>query len=248
MTAITDLLYSSPTLIIAVDGYSSCGKSTTAKQVAARLGYAYIDTGAMYRAVTLFFLRNGVELDDADGIRRALDSISISFRFDPVTGRNETYLNGDPVEGEIRMLYVANAVSKDSALPQVRQTKVTLQHQMGKKRGIVMDGRDIGTHVFPDAELKVFMTADPLIRAERRQAELLAKGTIVGLNEILENIKKRDHDDTTRAVSPLRRAHDSILLDTSYRTVDEQIEWVIQAARERMTQLKEKISLEIVSA
>lgn len=232
-----------PTLIIAVDGYSSCGKSTTAKQVAARLGYAYIDTGAMYRTVTLYFLQNAVSLHDLSAIGQALDQITISFKFDAVTGRNETYLNGRCVEDEIRELYIANAVSKVSALPDVRQAMVRLQHQMGKKRGIVMDGRDIGTHVFPDAELKVFMTADPLIRAQRRQAELQEKGQVVGLSEVLENIESRDQADTTRAVSPLRRAEDALLLDTSGLTISDQIDWVVQLATERIHQLKETLSL-----
>lgn len=239
-----DTLLTFPKLIIAVDGYSSCGKSTTAKQVAAQLGYAYIDTGAMYRAVTLFFLCNDVDICNVVAVREALERIVISFKFEPVTGRNETYLNGKSVEDEIRKLYIANVVSKVSSLPDVRQAMVKLQHQMGERRGIVMDGRDIGTHVFPDAELKVFMTADPLIRAERRQAELLDKGHIVGLNEILNNIKQRDHDDTTRAVSPLRQAGDALLLDTSYVTVQEQIKWVRDRAVERINQLALVMSAE----
>lgn len=231
-----NLTFDCPKLIIAVDGYSGCGKSTTAKQVAARLGYSYIDTGAMYRSVTLFLLQQNIAFTDFHAVQKALTQISISFKFNVITGRNETYLNGTNVEDEIRMLYVANSVSKVSALPDVRRTLVRLQHQMGEQRGIVMDGRDIGTQVFPDAELKIFMTADALIRAQRRQVELVDKGQAVALEEILDNIKKRDHDDTTRAVSPLRRADDALLLDTSYTTIDEQIDWVIQMAAERMQQ------------
>ncbi|GAB2526976.1 (d)CMP kinase [Spirosoma aerophilum] len=240
----SNTLFTTPRLIIAVDGYSGCGKSTTAKQVAAQLEYAYIDTGAMYRAVTLYFLHNEIVLDDLTAVRDALMQIVISFNFDTATGRNETYLNGISVEDEIRKLYVANAVTRVSALPDVRQAMVKLQQQAGKKGGIVMDGRDIGTHVFPDADLKVFMTADPYIRAERRQAELLDKGNIVGLNEILDNIKKRDHDDTTRAISPLRRAEDAVLLDTSYITIREQVSQVVQLAMERINQSESVMSLD----
>ncbi len=229
-----------PKIIIAIDGYSSCGKSTTAKQVAARLGYVFIDTGAMYRAVTLFFLQNHVQITSRKSVVEALDKISISFNYNAKTGRNETCLNGLNVEEEIRKLYIANSVSEVSALPEVRKAMVAQQQKMGRKKGIVMDGRDIGTKVFPEAELKIFMTADTFIRAQRRQIELLAKGEMVGLDEIRENIAKRDHIDTTRAESPLRQAEDALLLDTSYMTIDEQVEWVIQLVDQKIASLHRK--------
>ncbi len=211
-------------IIIAVDGYSSCGKSTTAKGVAAQLGYAYIDTGAMYRAVTLYFYQNHVSLTNPKEVTKALENIKIDFRRDPKTGRNETYLNGHNVEDEIRKLYIANMVSEVSAISDVRRAMVAQQQRMGRNKGIVMDGRDIGTVVFPAAELKVFMTADPHVRAERRQIELLAKGDMLDVQEILTNIQHRDHIDTTRADSPLRKAADAILIDTTGMTLDGQIQ------------------------
>ncbi|MDP5122198.1 MAG: (d)CMP kinase [Spirosomaceae bacterium] len=209
-------------IIIAIDGYSSCGKSTTAKQVAAKLDYTYIDTGAMYRAVTLYFINNRISLTNPKEVARALENIVIEFRREKV-GEGVTYLNGLNVEDEIRKLYVANKVSEVSAIADVRHSLVAQQRVMGAKKGVVMDGRDIGTVVFPDAHLKVFMTAEPLIRAERRQIELLAKGETATLDEILANIKKRDFIDTTRNESPLRQAADAVLIDTSYMTFDEQI-------------------------
>ncbi|NBA86572.1 (d)CMP kinase [Emticicia sp. CRIBPO] len=210
-------------IIIAIDGYSSCGKSTTAKNVASKLGYAYIDTGAMYRAVTLFFIQNHVSVTNPKEVHTALGQLSIEFRKSE-EGRNETFLNGLCVEDEIRKLYVADRVSEVSAIAEVRHAMVDQQRKMGKKRGLVMDGRDIGTVVFPDAELKVFMTAEPLIRAQRRQIELMEKGDMMDIEDILLNIQKRDHIDTTRAESPLRRAQDAILIDTSYMTLDEQVD------------------------
>jgi cytidylate kinase len=213
-------------IIIAVDGYSSCGKSTTAKRVAARLGYAYIDTGAMYRAVTLYFLEHHITFTNDKEVAKALENIQIEFRRNPNDGRNETFLNGLNVEDEIRKLYIANQVSEVSAIAAVRHAMVAQQRRMGKSKGVVMDGRDIGTVVFPNAELKVFMTADPLIRATRRQIELMEKGDVLDLEEILENIHKRDHIDTTRKESPLRRADDAVDIDTSFMTLDEQVETV----------------------
>ncbi len=212
-------------IIIAIDGYSSCGKSTTAKVVAAHLGYGYIDTGAMYRAVTLFFLQNHIAVSNPKEVEKALESIFIEFRINE-QGENQTFLNGLNVEDEIRKLYVANQVSEVSAVAAVRHAMVDLQRKMGKKRGFVMDGRDIGTVVFPDAELKVFMTADSYVRAQRRQIELMAKGDVLEISEIMENIKKRDLIDTTRLESPLRRAEDAELIDTTYMTLDEQIDKV----------------------
>lgn len=212
-------------IIIAIDGYSSCGKSTTAKSVAAHLGYGYIDTGAMYRAVTLFFLQNHIAVSNPKEVEKALESIFIEFRINK-QGENQTFLNGLNVEDEIRKLYVANRVSEVSTVAAVRHAMVDLQQKMGKKRGFVMDGRDIGTVVFPDAELKVFMTADSYVRAQRRQIELMAKGDVLEISEIMENIKKRDLIDSTRLESPLRKAEDAELIDTTYMTLDEQIEKV----------------------
>lgn len=209
-------------IFIAIDGYSSCGKSTTAKAVAKRLGYAYIDTGAMYRAVTLYFIQNHITITNPKEIENALQNIKIEFRRDEA-GRNLTFLNGLNVEDEIRKLYVANRVSEVSAIAAVRYELVAQQRRLGKKKGVVMDGRDIGTVVFPEAELKVFMTADAEIRAFRRQTELLEKGELVDIEEILENIKNRDLIDTTRKESPLRQAADAVLIDTSYMTLDEQV-------------------------
>jgi CMP/dCMP kinase len=216
-------------IIIAVDGYSSCGKSTTAKAVAKRLGYAYIDTGAMYRAVTLYFIQNRVSLTSDQEVLRALEQIHIEFKRNEL-GQNQTFLNGINVEDEIRKLYVANLVSEVSAIKNVRHQMVDLQRKMGKKKGFVMDGRDIGTVVFPDADLKVYMTADPTVRAHRRQIELYDKGEVVDLEEIIKNIKKRDIIDTTREESPLKRAEDAVLIDTTYVTLEEQVEQLVLLA------------------
>jgi CMP/dCMP kinase len=224
-----------PKIIIAVDGYSSCGKSTTAKSVAKHLGYAYIDTGAMYRAVTLYFIQNHVSLNNDKEINKALDQIHIDFKRNE-DGQNQTYLNGVNVEDEIRKLYVANLVSEVSAIKTVRLQMVDLQRKMGKKRGFVMDGRDIGTVVFPDADLKVYMTADPTVRAHRRQIELFEKGEVVDLKEIIENIKKRDIIDTTRQESPLRKAEDAHLIDTTYMTLEEQVDQLVLMADMAVTQ------------
>jgi cytidylate kinase len=222
-------------ITIAIDGYSSCGKSTTAKKVAKRLGYGYIDTGAMYRAVTLYFHQNLVTLTNDKEIAKALDNIQIEFRRNPNDGRNETFLNGLNVEDEIRKLYIANQVSEVSAIAEVRHAMVAQQRKMGKKKGVVLDGRDIGTVVFPDAELKVFMTADPIIRANRRQIELNEKGDLVDIEEIIENIRKRDLIDTTRKESPLRKADDAVEIDTSFMTLDEQVEMVCIYADEALS-------------
>lgn len=212
-------------IIIAIDGYSSCGKSTFAKALAARLGYIFIDTGAMYRAVTLYAMREGI-VDRPQAVVAALPKIEIAFRFNPESGRSEVYLNGENVEREIRRIDVSNRVSTISSIPEVRAKLVALQQAMGEARGVVMDGRDIGTVVFPNAELKIFMTADPRVRAERRYKELLAKGEEVSLADIEKNVRERDRQDETRAVSPLRRAEDAVVLDNSHMTVEEQMEWV----------------------
>lgn len=224
-------------IIIAVDGYSSCGKSTTAKAVAARMGYAYIDTGAMYRAVSLYFHQNHVTYTNPKEVTEALEKLHVSFHFSEKTNRNETCLNGLNVEKEIRKMYISNMVSEVSTIVPVRRAMVAQQQRMGRKRGVVMDGRDIGTKVFPDAEVKVFMTADTFIRAKRRQVELLEKGELVNLDEIVRNLEKRDHIDSTRSESPLSQATDAVLLDTSFMMIDEQVEWMIELADRRIAEL-----------
>lgn len=217
-------------LVVAIDGYSSCGKSTTAKLVAKELHYAYIDTGAMYRGVTLHCLEHGIALDDEAAIAAALPNIHISFKRNARTRRNELCLNGEIREDDIRTMRVSNAVSEVSVIPAVRHAMVAQQQRMGKKRGVVMDGRDIGTTVFPDAEVKVFMTADVHTRALRRQAELREKGQETPLAEIEANLTKRDRIDSTRAESPLRQADDAIVLDTTHLTIDEQVDFVLDQA------------------
>ncbi len=217
-------------LVVAIDGFSSCGKSTTAKLVAKELHYAYIDTGAMYRGVTLFCLENGIDWNDEAAVRAVLPEIHISFKRNNKTRRNELCLNGDIREDEIRTMRVSNAVSEVSVIPAVRHAMVAQQQRMGKKRGIVMDGRDIGTTVFPDAEVKVFMTADVHTRALRRQIELRDKGQEVSLQEIEANLTKRDRIDSSRAESPLRQAEDAIVLDTTHITIDEQVDFVLDQA------------------
>lgn len=221
-------------IIIALDGYSACGKSTTAKAVASRLGYAYIDTGAMYRATTLYFHEHYVNLTDPKAVTKALENIHIHFTYNPKLDKSETYLNGLNVEEEIRKMYISENVSEVSALPEVRRNMVALQKKMGKKRGIVMDGRDIGTEVFPDAELKIFMVADMMVRATRRQQELLERKQIVPLDDIIENLQKRDFLDTTRKEGPLRKAEDAYVLDTTYITIDEQVDFIISLAVGKM--------------
>lgn len=226
-------------IIIAVDGFSSCGKSTFAKAIAARLGYIFIDTGAMYRAVTLYALDHGAirsGVVDEDGVVALLDEITIDFRFNPERGASDIYVCGDLAENRIRSIEVSNCVSAVSAIPEVRRRLVAFQQKMGKRRGIVMDGRDIGTTVFPDAELKLFMTADAKVRAQRRYDELRAKGDEVSLEEIEQNVISRDHADMTRAVSPLRQADDAVVLDNSHMTVAEQMEWFIALFEERIAQ------------
>lgn len=218
-------------IIIAVDGFSSCGKSTFAKAIAARLGYIFIDTGAMYRAVTLYALEHGAirsGIVDEEAVCRLLDQIAITFRFNSARGASDIYVNGDLVEGKIRTIEVSNCVSQVSAIPAVRKKLVAMQQEMGRRRGVVMDGRDIGTVVFPDAELKLFMTADPAVRARRRYDELTAKGQQVTLEEIERNVRERDKADMSRAISPLRQADDAIVLDNSRMTVDEQMEWFVR--------------------
>ncbi|MBE6205866.1 MAG: (d)CMP kinase [Rikenellaceae bacterium] len=218
-------------IVIAIDGFSSCGKSTFAKSIAARLGYIFIDTGAMYRAVTLYALEQGAirsGIIDEDAVVALLPKIEITFRFNPRRGASDIYVNGDLAEGRIRSIEVSNCVSGVSSIKEVREKLVAMQQQMGRDRGVVMDGRDIGTVVFPDAELKIFMQADAKVRAERRYKELTEKGDKVTMEEILENVISRDKADMSRAISPLRKAEDAIVLDNSYLTVEEQMSWFME--------------------
>lgn len=227
--SIKRLLMNLRKIVIALDGYSACGKSTTAKQVAAILGYRYIDSGAMYRAVTMYFLDHHISLTNPKEINKALNQISISFKVNSkkVT---ETYLNGLNVENEIRKMRISEYVSSVSAIKEVRTAMVDQQRKLGKEKGVVMDGRDIGTVVFPQADLKLFMTAETLVRAFRRQRELLVRKQMVDLDDVIENIMQRDKIDTTRAESPLRQAEDAIVIDTTHITIDEQVDEVIRLA------------------
>lgn len=212
-------------ITIAIDGFSSCGKSTMAKQLAATLGYVYIDTGAMYRAITLYAYQAGLMADgklNEEALIGMLPQIEVAF-----TGDGGVLLNGNRVDEAIRTVEVSNWVSKVSSLKQVRQKMVELQRDMGKNKGVVMDGRDIGTVVFPDAELKIFVTADPKVRAQRRYDEWTAKGMHVDFNEVLRNVIDRDYQDQHRAESPLRQADDAIVLDNSYMNREEQLNWLV---------------------
>ena len=224
-------------ITIAIDGHSSCGKSTMAKDLARRVGYIYVDTGAMYRSVTLYALRNGLFNEDGSiktcELEQQMPQIRITFQLNPETGRPDTYLNGECVEQTIRSLEVSNHVSPIAALPFVRTAMVAQQQAMGQDGGIVMDGRDIGTVVFPHAELKVFVTASAQVRAQRRYDELQQKGMPADYDEILRNVQERDYIDSHREVSPLRQADDALLLDNSHMTIPEQNEWLMQRFRER---------------
>ncbi|MCI7747103.1 MAG: (d)CMP kinase [Paraprevotella sp.] len=218
-------------ITIAIDGHSSCGKSTMAKDLAQKIGYVYIDTGAMYRAVTLYAMRHGLISEGkvkAEALQEEMSHISISFQLNAETNRPDTYLNGEYVEREIRTMEVSHHVSQIAALPFVRTAMVEMQREMGKEKGVVMDGRDIGTVVFPTAELKIFVTASAEIRAQRRYDELTAKGEKCQLADILENVKQRDYLDSTRETSPLRRADDAIVLDNSNMTIEEQSDWLMK--------------------
>lgn len=223
-------------IVIAIDGYSSCGKSTMAKDLAKEIGYIYVDTGAMYRAVTLFALRNNLIINNdiaTDKLEEALPQIEISFKLNNETGRPDTYLNNRNVEKEIRSIEVSSHVSLVAAQPFVRRHLVAQQQLMGLNKGVVMDGRDIGTTVFPDAEMKIFVTADPRIRAERRYEELKAKGMTADFFEILKNVQQRDYADTHRETSPLRQADDAIVLDNSSMSIEEQKQWLINIFEEK---------------
>ena len=222
-------------IIIAIDGHSSCGKSTMAKQLAQKLGYIYIDTGAMYRVVTLVALRNGWivnKVPDKAKVIAGLNDINISFKWDEKVGMNTTFLNGENVEDEIRRLEVSENVSPISTIAEVREEMVKQQRENGKNKGIVMDGRDIGTVVFPNAELKIFMTASPEIRARRRYLELKEKGLDVNFDEVLANVEGRDKIDSSRAVSPLKKADDALVLDNSNISREEQLDWAIKKVKE----------------
>ena len=219
-------------IIIAIDGFSSCGKSTMAKDLAREIGYVYVDTGAMYRAVTLYALRNNLFNSDntvkVDELEQQMKNITISFKFNNETGRPDTYLNGELVEKEIRSLEVSSHVSPIAAVPFVRTAMVAQQQRMGESKGIVMDGRDIGTTVFPQAELKIFVTASAEVRAQRRYDELQAKGMPADYADILKNVEERDYIDSHREVSPLCKADDAIELDNSHMTIPEQKAWLME--------------------
>ena len=218
-------------ITIAIDGYSSCGKSTMAKDLAREIGYIYIDSGAMYRAVTLYSLQKGFFTErgiDTEALKTAMPDIHISFRLNPETQRPMTFLNDTNVEDAIRSMEVSSHVSPIATLGFVREALVKQQQEMGKAKGIVMDGRDIGTVVFPDAELKIFVTATPEIRAQRRYDELKAKGQEASFDEILENVKQRDYIDQNREVSPLRKAEDALLLDNTDLSIEEQKKWLFE--------------------
>ncbi|HCM78085.1 MAG TPA: (d)CMP kinase [Cytophagales bacterium] len=220
-------------IIIAIDGYSACGKSTTAKEVAQILGYFYVDSGAMYRAVTVYFLEHHIAITNPKEVARALKEINVSFKINP-QGNTEAYLNGLNVEKQIRKMQVSEWVSQVSAIKEVRAAMVEAQRKMGKKKGIVMDGRDIGSVVFPDAELKLFLTADLLVRAFRRQRELLERDELVDLDSVIGNLRQRDEFDSKRKVSPLVKSKDAIEIDTTHITIDEQVDEVVRLATGKM--------------
>ncbi len=219
-------------IVIAIDGFSSCGKSTMAKDLARRIGYVYVDTGAMYRSVTLFALNHHLFNEDgsvkADQLEKLMPKVNISFKLNTETGHPDTYLNGVCVENDIRGMEVSSHVSPIAAIPFVREALVAQQQRMGGDKGIVMDGRDIGTTVFPEAELKIFVTASAEVRAQRRYDELKAKGAEANYDDILKNVQERDYIDTHREVSPLRKADDALELDNSHMTIEEQNAWLMQ--------------------
>ena len=224
-------------ITIAIDGFSSCGKSTMAKMLAKEVGYIYVDTGAMYRAVTLFAMQNGMIAPDGHVDREALkakmDTLRVEFKLNPKTGKAETYLNGENVEREIRGMEVSGHVSSIAAIDFVRTALVAQQQRVGQDKGIVMDGRDIGTVVFPDAELKVFVTASAEVRAQRRFDELVGKGMEANYDEILRNVQERDYKDSHREVSPLRKADDAIELDNGQLTIAQQLQWLVDRFEEK---------------
>ncbi len=218
-------------IIITIDGYSSCGKSTLAKQLAKKLNYVYVDSGAMYRAITLYFLRNNVDFQNISAVTEALSNIELEFIFNEELGQSEMYLNGENVEYLIRELVVAEKVSDVATIKEVREFAVAAQQKMGKEKGIVMDGRDIGTTVFPHAELKLFMTADIAVRVERRFKEMIAKNPNTTIEEVAHNLELRDYIDSNREISPLRKAEDAIVLDNTNLTQDEQLNIAFKKAK-----------------
>ena len=220
-----------PKIIVTIDGYSSCGKSTLAKQLAKKLGYVYVDSGAMYRAITLYFLRNNVDFTNEKQIRKELKNITLEFVVNGQTRQSEIYLNGENVEYIIRDLVIAEKVSEVAALKDVRTFAVAAQQQMGINKGIIMDGRDIGTTVFPNAEVKIFMVADEAVRVERRFTEMFDKNPNVTIDEIKSNIAMRDYIDSNRAVSPLRKAVDAVELDNTYLTEKQQLDFALKLVR-----------------
>jgi cytidylate kinase len=227
-----------PKIIVAIDGYSSCGKSTLARQLAEVLHYNYIDSGAMYRAITLHFLRNSIDCNDEKEVAEALAGLELSFHRNAATGSSDIHLNGENVSHLIREMLVAEKVSEVAAVKEVRHAAVRQQQAMGRHRGLVMDGRDIGTVVFPDAELKIFMTADPAVRVIRRFEEMAPSNPNISLDEVKHNLEMRDYIDSNREESPLRRAHDAILLDNSDLSREEQLEQVLQWVDQRAAVLK----------
>ena len=224
----------SSSIIIAVDGFSSCGKSTMAKQLSKILNYVFVDSGAMYRAITLYFMQHEIAINDPQIVVRALENIQLAFKINPESSANEIYLNGENVESKIRTLAIAERVSDIAAISAVRSFAVKQQQQMGINGGIVMDGRDIGTVVFPQADLKIFMTADPEIRVERRFKELALQNKDITKEEVRENLAMRDHIDSNRADSPLKMAEDARVLDNSYLHQDEQLELALRWAYEKI--------------
>lgn len=222
-------------IIITIDGYSSCGKSTLAKAIAKELNYIFIDSGAMYRAITLYFLENKVDISDELAVDKALQHIQLRFQYHSATQSSHILLNGADVEDRIREMSVSNAVSKVAAIANVRAFAVAQQREMGESKGIVMDGRDIGTTVFPHAELKIFMTADKMVRAQRRFEELKEKKQSVSIEEVIHNIEMRDEIDTNREVSPLRKAQDAVVIDNSYLTPSQQLSMAMDWVKEKVS-------------
>lgn len=220
-------------IVISVDGFSSCGKSTMARQMAKELNYVFVDSGAMYRAIALYFLRNKIDFNSKTSIDGALANIELEFVYNSNTGKSDMYLNGENVEAEIRDRQVSENVSNVAAIKEVREFAVAQQQKMGEKKGLIMDGRDIGTTVFPKAELKIFMTASNDVRAVRRYKELIEKDPTITLEEVRKNLEMRDHIDSTREISPLRKADDAVVLDNSNLTPDEQLALALSWARER---------------
>lgn len=221
-------------IIITVDGFSSCGKSTMARQLAKELNYVFVDSGAMYRAIALYFLRNHISLANTHAVIKAIKNIQLEFVFNGYTGKSDMYLNDENVEGLIRDMLVSEKVSEVAAIKEVREFAVAQQQKMGEKKGLIMDGRDIGTTVFPNAELKIFMTADNTVRVERRFKELFEKNPSVTLEEVKNNLEMRDYLDTNREISPLRKADDALILDNTDLTPDEQLKVALKWAKERM--------------